>query len=82
MVSDYARQVLESKDLEQLLVLAVRVYDVHGCRASTCPCLRLLEASDEAIDQDRIMRLDEHDYAFGNRYYHKRHLPPSLHGRN
>lgn len=69
MVSDYARQVLESKDFEQLLVLAVRIHDVHGCRAGSRPCLRLLEGSDEAIDQNWLMRLDEHDYAFSNRYY-------------
>ena len=79
VAEEHGWDLLESECAELLFVLAVRIHYAHrrclGNRASR----RVLEASDEAVDQDWYVCPDEYDHAFSDCHYHQRRISPSFH---
>lgn len=80
MGEDHAGNLLEPKRSQLFLILAMRIHHPHGRGFGSRACCCFLEASDEALDQDRFVHIDEHDYAFGYCYHHQRHLSSPLYG--
>lgn len=82
VVQDDAWKMLGPSYPERLFILAVRVYDIYRYRASSSSCYSFLEAADETIDEDRLVRTHVNDNVVGHSHNHKRHLPPSLYGHD
>ena len=59
---DHARNVLESERAELLLLLAVRIHHAYGLRTGSCSSRGVLEAADEAFDEDWTVHFNEYDY--------------------